>query len=311
MNVGADCPRSLAPAKAHAPAQPGRGSGTAPGTSSCFRRIPPGCQPRCCAPETAGWPMLDRYRSVFATLNSSCTSTIRSFSGTRATGAAWLRAAESSSSAWDVPGDPPCDRSGAWKFLQPSAGPTKSVEQRVVAAVGHLGSIRQPAHVRRIELGGPPAGGEQIAGGHVVAGVLIDEAEAPGGGRTLPFGEKFLSGARPACRPLPRETRPRKTRCQCRMKPGRRPRRAGHRRSALPAGRAAWRRPAAGWCRWRPPPVGDRAPTPSVTSPVPSAASQLATMSPTNERASPKSIKSGPGNKAGCRSPQSPGSSRA
>src|SRR5215467_5839725 len=76
--------------------------------------------------EIVGWPSLDRYRSVFAALKAFLTSTIGSFSGTSATGAAWLLAADNSSRACDVPGAPPCDRSGAVKGLQPSTGSTKA-----------------------------------------------------------------------------------------------------------------------------------------------------------------------------------------
>src|SRR5580692_10280994 len=76
--------------------------------------------------ETSGWPTMDRYRSVFVALKALLTSTIGSFSGTSATGAAWLLAADSSSRACDVPGAPPRDRSGAAKGLQPSTGSRKS-----------------------------------------------------------------------------------------------------------------------------------------------------------------------------------------
>src|SRR5215471_11722025 len=76
--------------------------------------------------EMAGWPTLARYRFVLSTLKAFLTSTIGSFSGTSATGAAWLLAADNSSRACDVPGAPPCDRSGAVKGLQPSVGSTKS-----------------------------------------------------------------------------------------------------------------------------------------------------------------------------------------
>src|SRR5215469_14053102 len=75
--------------------------------------------------EITGWPTLDRYRSVFTALRALPTSTIGSFSGTSATGAAWLLPAESSSRACDVPGAPPCDKSGAVNGLQPSTGSTK------------------------------------------------------------------------------------------------------------------------------------------------------------------------------------------
>src|SRR5690242_7419352 len=73
----------------------------------------------------AGWPTLARYRLVLAALKAVPTSTIGSFSGTSATGAAWFLAADSSSRACDVPGAPPWDRSGAVKGLQPSAGSRK------------------------------------------------------------------------------------------------------------------------------------------------------------------------------------------
>src|ERR1700685_4298924 len=74
------------------------------------------------AGEIAGWPTLDRYRLVFATLNALPTATISSVSGTSAIGAAWFLAAESSFSACDVLGVPACDKSGALKGVQPSAG---------------------------------------------------------------------------------------------------------------------------------------------------------------------------------------------
>src|SRR5215467_7663130 len=76
--------------------------------------------------EMAGWPTLTRYRSVFAALGALPTSTMGSFSGTSATGAAWLLAADNSSRACDVPGAPPCERSGAVNGLQPSTGSTKA-----------------------------------------------------------------------------------------------------------------------------------------------------------------------------------------
>src|SRR5215469_13639380 len=75
--------------------------------------------------EMACWPTLARYRFVLSTLKAFLTSTIGSFSGTSATGAAWLLPAESSSRACDVPGAPPCDKSGAVNGLQPSTGSTK------------------------------------------------------------------------------------------------------------------------------------------------------------------------------------------
>src|SRR6266700_7156275 len=77
------------------------------------------------ADEMAGWPTIDLSWSVFVALKALLTSTIGSFSGTRATGAAWLLAADSSSRACDVPGAPPRDRSGAVKGLQPSTGSRK------------------------------------------------------------------------------------------------------------------------------------------------------------------------------------------
>src|SRR5260370_42208780 len=85
-----------------------------------FWEYPTGPSTGLLAFETAGWPALDRYRSVFATLNALCTSTIGSFSVTSALGAAWFLAADSSSSAWEVRGAPACDGSGASKGRQPS-----------------------------------------------------------------------------------------------------------------------------------------------------------------------------------------------
>src|SRR5450755_1697982 len=73
-------------------------------------------------PETGGWPISDRYRLTFVMLGALLTSTISSFGGTSATGAAWLLAADNSFRACDVPGVPPIDRSGASNEVQPSVG---------------------------------------------------------------------------------------------------------------------------------------------------------------------------------------------
>src|SRR5260370_16927276 len=78
-----------------------------------FWQYPAGPSTGLLAFETAGWPTLDRYRSVFATLNALCTSTIGSFSGTSALGAAWFLPADNSSTACEVPAAPPSDRSAA------------------------------------------------------------------------------------------------------------------------------------------------------------------------------------------------------
>src|SRR5215469_953159 len=105
--------------------------------------------------------MLARYMSVFAMLKALSNSTIGSFSGTNAAGAAWLLAADSSSNACDVPGAPPSDRSGAVKGLQPSTGSTKSsssalslplvmtVAPGMVAAFALLNWAVRPAAVSR------------------------------------------------------------------------------------------------------------------------------------------------------------------
>src|SRR5262249_33892062 len=72
--------------------------------------------------ETSGWPTSARYRSVFCRLKVLLTSDISSFSGTRATGARWFLAEDSSFRACEVPGVPCWDRSGASNGVQPSVG---------------------------------------------------------------------------------------------------------------------------------------------------------------------------------------------
>src|ERR1700722_17045845 len=74
-----------------------------------------------------GWSTLVRYRLDFCWLNTPLTRVIGSFSGTSAIGAAWFLAANSSSSAWAVPGVPALLRSGAVNGVHPSVGSTKAL----------------------------------------------------------------------------------------------------------------------------------------------------------------------------------------